>query len=105
MCRRNGGILTHADCSWAWQQCCRAGNHSNVHSTRRPIRAALAHSDLDEVVRQTLKWNKTYINPFRWPGALAFTATHAIVYAQLIIPSPSGPKNHGIHPFVMQVSL
>ena len=37
--------------------------------------------------------------PHRWPGGLAFTATHALVYAQLIV--PSGPA--GIHPFLLQV--
>ncbi|XP_058800086.1 peroxisomal acyl-coenzyme A oxidase 3 isoform X3 [Phymastichus coffea] len=35
-----------------------------------------------------------------WVGGLGKTATHAIVYAQLI--TPDG-KNHGLHPFVVKV--
>ncbi|KAI9720645.1 MAG: hypothetical protein M1812_002825 [Candelaria pacifica] len=34
-----------------------------------------------------------------WPGGLAFTATHAIVMAQLII----GKQAHGLHPFIVQL--
>lgn len=34
-----------------------------------------------------------------WPGSLAFSATHAIVIAQLVI----NKTNHGVHPFVIQL--
>ncbi|KAI9701798.1 MAG: hypothetical protein M1836_001142 [Candelina mexicana] len=34
-----------------------------------------------------------------WPGGLAFSATHAIVMAQLII----GQQAHGLHPFIVQL--
>jgi len=39
-----------------------------------------------------------------WPGALGRTATHAIVYANLIVPVPGqAPKNYGVHPFIVQL--
>jgi len=34
-----------------------------------------------------------------WPGALGFSATHAVVMAQLV----TNNTNHGVHPFVIQL--
>ena len=41
-----------------------------------------------------------------WPGALGKVATHAVVYAQLLIPNSKTPTkidNKGLHAFVVQL--
>eukprot|EP00052_Salpingoeca_macrocollata_P017975 m.147250 g.147250 ORF g.147250 m.147250 type:complete len:656 (+) comp20563_c2_seq1:43-2010(+) len=41
-----------------------------------------------------------------WPGGLGRTATHAVVYARLLVPAASaadGLRDHGIHPFFVQI--
>lgn len=40
-----------------------------------------------------------------WNGTLGRTATHAVVVAQLLLPSENGQKliSHGPHPFIVQV--
>jgi acyl-CoA oxidase len=46
--------------------------------------------DLHSPTLTSLKW---------WPGGLGHTATHAVVYANLVI----GRKTHGIHAFMVQL--
>ena len=36
-----------------------------------------------------------------WPGGLGLTCTHAVVYAQLIIPSSKSDKKYGVHAFLV----
>ena len=39
-----------------------------------------------------------------WPGALGRTATHAVVYASLLLPRADGTtKDMGIHAFMLQI--
>lgn len=39
-----------------------------------------------------------------WPGALGRTATHAVVYASLLLPQDDGTtKDMGIHAFMLQI--
>eukprot|EP00042_Codosiga_hollandica_P043454 m.411794 g.411794 ORF g.411794 m.411794 type:complete len:658 (+) comp56558_c0_seq1:126-2099(+) len=73
------------------------GHGSNVQGIETTA-TYLPASDQFELHTPTLTASKW------WPGALGRTATHGIVYAQLMLPTPDGnPKSAGVHPFVIQL--
>jgi len=53
----------------------------------------------DEMTDEFIIHSPTFSSSKYWPGALGFTATHAIVMARLI----SKGQDHGVHAFMVQI--
>ena len=73
------------------------GHGSNVRglATTATYDQATQEFIIDTPTLQSMKW---------WPGTLGKLATHAIVYAQLLLPNERGVlEEKGVHSFMMQI--
>ncbi|KAM3069909.1 hypothetical protein ACMFMG_010618 [Clarireedia jacksonii] len=63
------------------------------------VRGIETTATLDEMTDEFIIHSPTFSSSKYWPGALGFTATHAIVMARLI----SKAQDHGVHAFMVQI--
>lgn len=63
------------------------------------VRGLETMATFDEVTDEFVINSPTLTSTKYWPSALAFTASHAIVMAKLVIKG----KDHGSHPFLVQI--